>query len=103
MLVEAFCLQTMHYLYIIYSKKKNQFYTGESDDPHSRLELHNQHYFKKGFTKIADDWELVLVFECRAKEDAVYLEKFVKRMKSRKFIQKIIKNPKNLTEILNKR
>ena len=52
---------------------------------------------------MADDWEFVLLYECKAKEDAVYLEKFVKRMKSKKFIQKVIKNPQFLTEILNKR
>ncbi len=31
---------------------------------------------------------LVLTFACESKEEAVILEKFIKRMKSKKFIEK---------------
>ena len=37
------------------------------------------------------------------KEDAQYLEKFIKRMKSKKFILKIIENPIILDDILSKK
>ncbi|MFT6836483.1 MAG: putative endonuclease, partial [Sediminicola sp.] len=38
-----------------------------------------------------------------SKDDALYLERFIKRMKSRIFIQKIIDNPHILMDILNKK
>ena len=47
--------------------------------------------------------EYVLQMKCNNKEDALYLEKYIKRMKSRKFVQKIIDTPKILEDILLKR
>ena len=93
----------MHSLYIIYSETIDNFYVGESEDAIVRLDLHNKHYFKRGFTKAASDWELVLTHQCDSKNDAVFLEQFIKRMKSRKFILKIIENPSILDDILTKR
>ncbi|WP_299435284.1 GIY-YIG nuclease family protein [uncultured Maribacter sp.] len=93
----------MHYLYIIYSATLDKYYTGESTKPLVRLEQHNSHYFKKGFTNAANDWKIVLTKKCNSKTDAIYLEKFIKRMKSSKFIKKIILNPKILEDILNKK
>ncbi len=52
---------------------------------------------------MATDWELVMSKKCGSKEDAIYLEKFVKRMKSRVFIEKVISGPKILDDILGKR
>ena len=52
---------------------------------------------------MATDWELVLSKKCGSKEDAIYLEKFVKRMKSRVFIEKVIAGPEILDDILGKR
>ncbi|MBZ9652162.1 GIY-YIG nuclease family protein [Psychroflexus montanilacus] len=93
----------MHFLYIIYSKQKDKFYVGETSDADFRVNLHNQHQFKGAFTKIADDWKLVLSFQCQSKNDAILLEKFIKRMKSRKFIKKIIEQPEILKDILNRK
>ena len=76
---------------------------GESQSPKQRLELHNHHYFKKAFTKIANDWYIALSFPCNSKQEAIYLESFIKRMKSKTFIEKVIKNPQILTDISSKR
>ena len=57
----------------------------------------------KTFTKITDDWELILVFKCTDRSEALYLESFIKRMKSKVFIEKIISNPKILEDILSKK
>ncbi len=46
----------MHFLYIIRSDKLNRFYVGESEQPKTRLELHNSHYFKNNFTKATNKW-----------------------------------------------
>ena len=93
----------MHYLYIIHSKSINRFYIGESSDVIHRLDQHNSHYFKKSFTNAAQDWIIVLSKKCSSKEDALFLERFIKKMKSKKFIQKIINDPTILDQILTKK
>src|SRR5690606_13624846 len=90
----------MHYLYILYSKSTDRFYVGQSSDVLSRLDLHNTHHFKGAFTKIASDWEIAMTFPCTQKKDALFLERFVKRMKSKAFIRKVIAHPEILTAIL---
>lgn len=93
----------MHYLYILCSKKIDKFYIGESPDILNRLAQHNSHYFDKAFTKAAEDCEIVLSFQCDNKADAIYLEKFIKRMKSKKFIDKITFDKTFLIDILSKK
>ena len=93
----------MHFLYVVYSPKADKYYTGESINVPARLELHNSHKYLKAFTKAASDWEIRLIFKCETKKDAVYLERYIKRMKSRKFIKKIIDRPEILNEILSTR
>ena len=92
----------MHFLYIIYSKDIDKYYIGETSKPENRLAQHNEHYFKTNFTKVATDWELALSFQCDTKEDAVFLERFIKKMKSRKFIEKVVQDPEILNSILKK-
>jgi putative endonuclease len=93
----------MHFLYIIYSPKTDKFYVGETTNVEQRLALHNQHSFKKAFTTSAKNWVIKLSFECKSREEALDLERFIKRMKSKVFIQKIIKDPNILKDILNKK
>ena len=97
-----FNLDPMHYLYVIYSEHLKRYYIGESQDPENRLEQHNTHYFKNNFTKAANDWVIKLKYPTNSKEDAIFLEKFIKRMKSKKFIEKVISKQSILTEILEK-
>jgi putative endonuclease len=93
----------MHILYIIYSKSQNKYYVGETNNIEERIVKHNTHYYNNSFTKIAEDWELKFTFEFENKEDAIYLEKFIKKMKSRVFIEKIINNPEIVKDILLKK
>ena len=71
----------MHYLYVLYSFKVDKFYVGKSPDVLEIQNLHNSHHFRNSFTKIANDWEIQLTFKCEQRGDAIYLEKFIKRMK----------------------
>lgn len=93
----------MHYLYIIYSNSTGKYYVGETHNIEERLQKHNLHTYKNSFTKISNDWEISLSFECNSKDDAVYLEGFIKKMKSKKFIEKIVLSPSILSDILLKR
>ncbi|MEG9327893.1 GIY-YIG nuclease family protein [Salinimicrobium catena] len=90
----------MHFLYIIYSQAADRFYTGETTDLEKRLREHNSHRHRKGFSKMAEDWKIVLKLEVEEKEKAVFLERYIKKMKSRKFIEKVIENPEILNDIL---
>ena len=92
-----------HFLYVLFSKSKSKYYVGETHNINERLLGHNYHTYTNSFTKIANDWEMILTFECLNKTDALYLERFIKRMKSKVFIEKIIQNPEILTDILSKK
>jgi len=59
--------------------------------------------FNKSFTKAASDWRIQLTYSCISIEDAKYLERFLKRLKSRKFIMKVIENPSILDDIIIKK
>ena len=93
----------MHYLYILYSKAKDNYYIGETTNVKTRCEMHNKHSFKKAYTKIADDWTVSMKFLCNSRQDALYLERFIKKMKSKKFTKKVIDNPTILSDILSKK
>ena len=93
----------MHYFYIIYSEYVDRFYIGETNNLMLRLEKHNSHLFKKAYTKIAKDWKYVLTFETQTRVEALFLESFIKKMKSRKFIKKVIQDTTILEDLLIKR
>ena len=93
----------MHYLYIIYSEKIDKHYIGETPDVENRLIQHNTHYFKTNFSKSANDWKLLLKYPCENRKESLFLERFLKRMKSRKFLQKVIAYPEISSDILNKK
>ncbi|TVZ26792.1 putative endonuclease [Gillisia sp. Hel_I_86] len=90
----------MHYLYIIYSEKLKKYYVGETSDIDQRLQQHNSHYFKNNYTKGAEDWVVKLKFRTSSKDEAILLERYIKRMKSRKFTEKLIALPAILEDIL---
>jgi putative endonuclease len=80
----------MHFLYIIYSKKLNRYYIGESENVVKRLKQHNSHYYKNAFTTAASDWEIKLTYPCETKLIAKKLERHIKKKKSKKHIEWII-------------
>ncbi|WP_217703359.1 GIY-YIG nuclease family protein, partial [Flavobacterium agri] len=58
-----------------------------------RLQKHNSHVYSHAFTRKASDWEYAVSFECSNREKVQAIEFFVKKIKSRKFIVKIVENP----------
>lgn len=87
----------MHYCYIIYSPSLDKYYVGE--DLTLRISQHKSSTFKGAFTTIAKDWELYLEIRCEDISEARKLESFIKRMKSRKFIERIKNDETILIEI----
>ena len=102
----VFCLLEIimeHYFYIIYSPSKDVHYYGETNGLSARLKKHNEHSYVGSFTKMTSDWEYVVKYSCYSRDDALYLEDFIKRMRNRNFTKKIIQNPEILDDILSKR
>ena len=78
----------MHYLYILYSEKIDQFYVGVSHDPKLRLKYHN--LGKKGWTKRGVPWIIVFTKQYQDESSAMKKERFIKSQKSQLFIKKIV-------------
>jgi putative endonuclease len=93
----------MHFFYIIYSESLDTFYIGETYSVVERVFKHNSHTYENSFTKIASDWKLVVSYELTSRDEAIFVEKFVKRMKSKVFINKIIAKPEIIADILSKK
>ena len=93
----------MHFLYIIFSFAANRYYVGETADIKKRILKHISKGYPNTFTKIARDWEIKLDVTCPDRETALFLEAFIKRMKSRKFIEKVIRKPEILDDLIKKK
>jgi putative endonuclease len=79
----------MYYIYILYSEGSNLYYVGYSDNPVRRLIEHNSTPFNT-FTAKHRPWVLKASFECSfAEGDAVKLERFIKKQKSRKLLEQL--------------
>ena len=90
-----------HTIYILYSKKLNRFYTGETSDLDQRLVFHKNSPTHK-FTGKADDWELFYEFECPSKKIAKLIEAHIKRMKSRRYIENLKRYPEIMERLMEK-
>lgn len=77
-----------HYTYILYSKSSDKYYTGSSKDLENRLQRHNAGATKS--TKRGRPWEIVYFEEYDSKSEAMKRESYIKRMKSRKYIEGLI-------------
>src|SRR6478735_10106772 len=80
----------MHFIYILYSRAFDKFYIGETINVEGRLQQHNSGYYGTSSTRYTKDWQLKLFFRMRNREEALKLEKYIKSMKSKKFIDKLI-------------
>lgn len=80
-------------VYILFSQKLDTFYTGSCIDLEQRLSDHNNKTHSNSYTKITDDW--VLYFEITDLEYQVSrkIEKYIKSMKSKKYIENLKKYP----------
>jgi putative endonuclease len=80
----------MYYIYIIYSNSSDIYYVGHSDDPFRRLNEHNHSTFTT-FTSKHRPWEAAAFFAVGySKGEAMRIEKFIKRQKSRKLLERLV-------------
>jgi putative endonuclease len=77
------------YVYILCSLSNGSYYVGSCDNVNKRLEQHNAG--RNLSTKRGIPWELKKVESFEKRKDAYQREQYIKRMKSRSFIEKVIK------------
>ena len=92
----------MYFVYIIYSKKLDRYYIGTTDNVDVRFHEHNLGFYGGSYTVKGIPWVLSLSFECESSEKAYGLERFLKRMKSKVFLEKVIADPDILIDIQGK-
>lgn len=90
-----------HLVYILFSKKLNRFYIGYTSNIEQRIVFHEQAESHK-FTSNAKDWELFLKIECASKMQALAVEKHIKKMKSKVYIQNLKIYPEMRIKLLDK-
>ena len=78
----------MFYIYILYSKSLDRYYTGHTHCVLDRLNRHNSGRSKA--TLVGVPWEIVHIESFKTKSDAYKRERSIKAKKSRKYIKKLI-------------
>ena len=89
-------------VYILYSANLKRYYIGQTDDLSRRLAQHTSKQHATSFTAKARDWQLVLELKCSSREQARRLENFIKRMKSRKFVDQLRVDIEMQTNLINR-
>ena len=85
----------MNYTYILYSTSADRYYIGKCSTTISeRIKKHNEKkYGGKAYTSMASDWTLYLALECENDAHAARLERKIKSMKSRKYLENLKQYP----------
>ena len=79
-----------YFIYILYSETSDLYYVGYTKSFEQRLYQHNQSGHNT-FTSKHRPWVLKAVYQCGESEsEAVWIERFIKKQKSRKFIERLI-------------
>jgi putative endonuclease len=80
----------MFYIYILHAESSDKFYVGYTADPDRRIVEHN-HSDRNTFTAKYRPWRIAALFKVSEVEsEAVKIERFIKKQKSRKLIGKVI-------------
>ena len=87
----------MFYIYILYSRSSDMYYVGYSDDPFRRLKEHNESGHAT-YTSKHRPWEAAAFFAIGStKSEAMRIERFIKRQKSRKLLERLVDQTMPLT------
>ncbi len=92
----------MAYVYILFSKKLNNYYTGSCLDLKDRLTKHHFKAFSNSYTAKADDWVLFFCIDNLSYKQARGIEMHIKKMKSKSFIKNLHKYPELSQKLISK-
>ena len=85
-------MTTSFFIYILYSSGADKYYVGYTSDYEKRLNDHNTQENFNTYTSKFRPWELVAVFHAGDEEaQAIRMERFIKKQKSRRLIEQLIK------------
>jgi putative endonuclease len=91
----------MAIVYILYSRSLDKYYVGATSlTLAERLERHLAHFYGQKFTSAAADWSEFFQIECNSMTQALIIEKHIKRMKSRKYVENLKKYPEMVSKLL---
>jgi putative endonuclease len=82
----------MYYTYILYSASFNRYYVGHCEDLILRLDRHNNKQVPS--TKPYVPWIIVYSERYETRHEANTRELYIKRMKSRKYIEQLLNKTK---------
>ena len=80
----------MYTVYILFSSSNDKYYVGHTSNLQDRLKRHNQGRSKS--TKTGIPWEVVYTEIYNSKSEAYQREMKIKKQKSRKYIEQLIKS-----------
>ncbi len=92
----------MHQVYILYSKQLDKFYIGECEDLFERINQHNTSFYEKSYTSKVNDWSLFFQINCVDRIQPRKIEAHIKKMKSRKYLENLVKYPEISEKLLSK-
>ena len=92
----------MFIVYILFSEKLSKFYIGMTSNFDVRLDFHLNDIQQRKFTHNANDWNLFYKIKCDSKTSAMKIEKHIKAMKSKIYIENLIKYPEITQKLLEK-
>ena len=89
-------------VYILYSEKINQYYIGSCLDLQSRLITHLSKENTNAFTRKSEDWVVFFELNELEYEPARKIEQHLKRMKSRVYLNNLVKYPEISLKLIEK-
>ncbi len=92
-------LNQMAFCYILYSSSLDRYYIGSCRDLNMRFQNHLDKIYPNSFTSKANDWVIYYSIELLDISSAIRFEKHIKKMKSRKFIEKLKNSPELETNL----
>jgi len=93
-----------YYCYILFSSSLDRYYIGSTIlEPKERLTRHLFSYYgNQKFTASAKDWEIFLEISCSSIEQARKIERHIKSMKSKIYINNLKKYPEMIEKQIAK-
>jgi putative endonuclease len=86
--------------YVLFSPTIGQYYVGiTTESIESRLLKHNEAFYGKKFTSKVNDWVVYLEIPCECTRQMLQIEKHIKRMKSKIYIENLKKYPEIIQKL----
>jgi len=93
----------MPFVYVLFSAKLDRYYIGSTQlTPDIRLQQHNTKHQPGSYTGKGIPWILVLSFSVATMQEAMAIERHCKRMKSRSYLENLLRYPEMQERLKNR-